>query len=140
MSATRVPRERTADNRCRPPTPRAARATPRASSRSSGRRPNMRAMIVFGISLLALSAGSLSARAPQRGTAAPQDRQVVLRRDVDTMAARLSGPRPSTQQVIADAHRLTSGYRSLTPFARTFRAPEYAVNLTIARQSLEWLA
>src|SRR5437660_8033197 len=100
----------------------------------------MRAMIVFGISLASLSAGSLPARAAQRGTAGPQDRQVVLRRDVDTMAARLSGPRPSTQQVIADAHRLTSGYRSLTPFARTFRAPEYAVNLTIARQSLEWLA
>jgi hypothetical protein len=100
----------------------------------------MRALIVFGISLASLSAASLSARATQRGTAGPPDRQVELRRDVDTMAARLSGPRPSTQQVIADAHRLTAGYRSLAPLARTFHAPEYAVNLAIARHSLEWLA
>ena len=99
----------------------------------------MRTMIVFGISLASVSVAGLSPRAAQRGTAGPQDRQIELRRDVDGMAARLRGPRPSTQQVIADAHRLTAGYRSLAPLAGGFRAPEYAVNLAIARQSLEWL-
>jgi len=75
----------------------------------------MRTMIVFGISLASVSVAGLSPRAAQRGTAGPQDRQIELRRDVDGMAARLRGPRPSTQQVIADAHRLTAGYRSLAP-------------------------
>ena len=98
----------------------------------------MRAMIVFGISVASVSVAGLSARAAQRGTVAPQDRQIELRRDVDGMAARLSA-RPSTEQVIADAHRLTAGYRSLAPLAGGFRAPGYAVNLAIARQSLEWL-
>src|SRR5262245_43765703 len=98
----------------------------------------MRAMIIFGISLASVSVAALSARAAQRGTVGPPDRQIELRRDVDGMAARLRA-RPSTQQVITDAHRLTAGYRSLAPFAGGFRAPEYAVNLAIARQSLEWL-
>ena len=80
----------------------------------------MRAMIVFGISVASVSVAGLSARAAQRGTVAPQDRQIELRRDVDGMAARLSA-RPSTEQVIADAHRLTAGYRSLAPLAGGFR-------------------
>ena len=99
----------------------------------------MRALIVFGFLLASLSAAILSASAQHRGDARPPDRQVELRRDVDTMAARLRGPRPSTQQVIADANRLTAGYRSLTPYARSIHGPGYAMNLTIARQSLEWL-
>src|SRR5262249_19302360 len=102
----------------------------------------MRAMIVFGLSLATLSAANLSARGQGRGSARPPDQQVELRRDVDTMNARLRGPRPSTQQVIADANRLTAGYRSLTPYPPTIPrpgGPGCAVNLAIARQSLEWL-
>jgi hypothetical protein len=99
----------------------------------------MRATVVVGISLALFFAAGLSSSAQHRGTAGAPDRQVDLHRDVDAMAARLTGPPPSAQQVVADANRLTAGYRSLAPLAPGFRAPEYAVNLAIARRSLEWL-
>src|SRR5438093_8832266 len=100
----------------------------------------MRRSIVVCISLGLLSMASGSAHDRPLGAAGPQDRHAELRRDVDAMTARLRGQRPTTQQVIADAQRLTSGYRSLVPLIRSFRPADYALNREVARQSLVWLA
>jgi hypothetical protein len=88
----------------------------------------MSRVIVISLSL-ALFATSVGA----------QDRHAALRRDLDTMTVRLGGVRPTPQQVIADAQLLTSGYRSLGPFARGFGPADYALNRDVARRSLEWL-
>lgn len=95
-------------------------------------------VICLSVGLLATS----GAIAGQGGRGAPgaQDNQAALRRDLDTMTARLSGGRPTPQQVIADAQLLASGYRSLGPFVRGFGRADYALNREVARRSLEWLA
>ena len=68
------------------------------------------------------------------------DSQAALRRDLDTMTARLGGGRPTRQQVIADAQLLSAGYRSLGPFVGRFGPADYALNRYVARGSLEWLS
>jgi hypothetical protein len=73
------------------------------------------------------------------GVAASSNYHVAIGRDLDTMTARLSGVRPTPQQVIADARLLTSGYRSLGPFVRGFGPSDYTYNRLVARRSLEWL-
>jgi hypothetical protein len=65
---------------------------------------------------------------------------VAIGRDLDVMTARLGGARPTSQQIIADARLLTSGYRSLGPFVRGFGPSDYAYNRLVARRSLEWLS
>jgi hypothetical protein len=100
----------------------------------------MHRIVIVCMSLGLLSLSSASARDAPRGPADPRDRHAELRRDVDAMTARLDRQRPTSQQVIADAQRLTSGYRSLVPFARSFQPADYALNIEIARRSLEWLA
>jgi len=70
----------------------------------------------------------------------PQNHQAALHHDLDTMTARMTGLRPTRQQVIADAQVLTSGYRSLAPFVGGFGPADYALNRQVARRSLEWLA
>jgi len=75
----------------------------------------------------------------QRGGIGAQNSHAALRHDLDTMTIRLGGVRPSSQQLIADAQLLTSGYRSLGPFARGFGPADYALNREVARRSLEWL-
>ncbi|PYR92256.1 MAG: hypothetical protein DMF84_14195 [Acidobacteria bacterium] len=85
-------------------------------------------------------ASSASARDDEQGAFDAQDRHAELRRDVDAMTTRLGGERPTTHQVIADAQRLASGYRSIVPLVRTFRPADYALNRQVARRSLEWLA
>src|SRR4051794_35131640 len=100
----------------------------------------MRRTIVVCISLGLLFVPSASAHDRQRSGGGVQDRHAELRRDVDAMTARLGGQRATSQQVIADAQRLTSGYRSLVPFVRGFRPADYVLNIELARRSLEWLA
>jgi hypothetical protein len=100
----------------------------------------MRRTILVGISLGLMFVPSASAREGQQGGGRGQDRHAELRRDVDAMTARLAGQRPTSQQAIADAQRLTSGYRSLVPFVRGFRPADYVLNIELARRSLEWLA
>jgi hypothetical protein len=99
----------------------------------------MHRTIAIGISVALLSLPSASA-GDRQGGARAQDRHAELRRDVDAMTARLAGPRPTSQQVIADAQRLTSGYRSLIPLVGGFRPADYVLNIELARRSLEWLA
>jgi len=100
----------------------------------------MRRTIVVCISLGLLFVPSASAHDRQRSGGGVQDRHAELRRDVDAMTARLGGQRATSQQVIADAQRLTSGYRSLVPFVRGFQPADYVLNIELARRSLEWLA
>jgi len=91
-----------------------------------------------GLALLATAGVWAGGAQSGRGAAAP-GYHVAIGRDLDTMTAHLGGPRPSSQQVIADARLLTSGYRSLGPFARGFGPSDYASNRLVARRSLEWL-
>lgn len=95
---------------------------------------------MFISATIALVVASASARGQQRGAAVLQDRHAELRREVDAMTARLRARQPTPQQVIADAQRLESGYRSLVPLVRGFGPGDYALNRALARQSLEWLA
>jgi len=100
----------------------------------------MRATLLLTMALAVVAAASARlGEAAQRGSGST-DRHAQLRRDVEAMTARLRGPTPSRAQVIADAGRLTTGYRSLMPYARSVRPPDYAVNLALARLSLGWLA
>jgi hypothetical protein len=71
-------------------------------------------------------------------SATAQDRHAALRHELDVMSGHL-GVRPTAQQVIADAERLASGYRSLGPLASGFGPADYAVNRELARRSLDWL-
>ena len=96
--------------------------------------------IIVCLSLGLLVTSDASAGGQGRGAARAPDSQAMLRRDIDNMTTRLSGVRPTSQQVIADAQLLASGYRSLAPFVRGFGPADYAVNRLVARRSLEWLA
>jgi hypothetical protein len=95
--------------------------------------------IMFVSATIALVVATASAR-EQRGAAVLQDRHAALRREVDLMNARLRAPQSTPQQVIVDAQRLESGYRSLVPFVPGFGPGDYALNRALARQSLDWLA
>jgi hypothetical protein len=56
------------------------------------------------------------------------------------MTARLEAGKGSSQQVVADARRLTAGYRSLEPVASRFGPADYALNRQVAQQSFAWLS
>jgi hypothetical protein len=91
--------------------------------------------IVICVSTGLLAASSVSAQGGGRA----QNSHAALQRDIENMTARLGGARLTPQQVIADAQLLSSGYRSLGPFARGFGPADYAINRDVARRSLEWL-
>lgn len=95
---------------------------------------------VLCLSLGLLATSGLLADGQGRGAGAAPNSQFAIGRDLDRMTARLGGVRPTSQQVIADARLLTSGYRSLVPFVRGFGPADYAYNRLVARRSLEWLA
>jgi hypothetical protein len=100
----------------------------------------MRRAIVVCLALGLLATAGTSARDEEEGAAGGQDRHAALRHDLDVMSARLSGARPPSQQVIADAQLLASGYRSLVPFVPGFGQADHALNRRLARRSLEWLS
>jgi hypothetical protein len=97
-------------------------------------------IIVICVSVGLVAASGASAGNQRRGGGGSPNSHAALRHDLDTMTTRLSGVRPTPQQVIADARLLTSGYRSLVPFVRGFGPADYALNRHVARRSLEWLA
>lgn len=99
----------------------------------------MRGTIAICIAVGFLSGTIVPASGRSQGRGAPQDRHAAVRRDVDAMTARMRGPRSTTEQVIADAQRLTSGYRSIVPYVGGFGPADYALNRELARLSLAWL-
>jgi hypothetical protein len=99
----------------------------------------MRRTIVTCLSLALLAAAGASAGEQGRGAGGSVNSQAAFRHDLDGMHARLGGVRPTSQQIIADARLLTSGYRGLVPFVHGFGPTDYALNRLVARRSLEWL-
>ena len=96
-----------------------------------------RASIAAALIALAVASHGGIAEA-QRGAGQPGS-QTALRSDLDGMTARL-GSHGTSQQAIADAQRLTLGYRSLGPSVRGFGPADYALNRDMARRSLAWLS
>jgi hypothetical protein len=93
-----------------------------------------------GLTLLATAGVLAGGQRGGRGVAAASTYHVAIGRDLDVMTARLGGVRPTSQQIIADARLLTSGYRSLGPFVHGFGPSDYTYNRLVARRSLEWLS
>lgn len=85
-----------------------------------------------------VGAGQVVDAETQRGAVLPNP-QVALRSDLDGMTSRL-GSRGTSRQAIADAQRLTLGYRSMAPHVRGFGPADYAMNREVARRSLVWLS
>jgi hypothetical protein len=97
----------------------------------------MRRTIASAVALTVLAVG---VHAGGQGSASSRKGQAVLRGDIDSMTARLGGGRSTPQEVIADAQRLTSGYRSMVPTVRSFGPDDYALNRLLAGQSFAYLA
>ena len=70
---------------------------------------------------------------------APANPQPALVRDVQTMAEQLAGPGRTPRQAMQDLERLVYGYRALGPSVVGWGPADYALNRTLARQSLFWL-
>jgi hypothetical protein len=80
--------------------------------------------------------GNIDAREQNGAGANPQ---AALQRDLQTMASEISGPGRTPRQAMQHLERLVYGYRALGPWVGGWGPADYALNRTLARQSLAWL-
>lgn len=98
----------------------------------------MLARSVFHACFAAVALACAAPLAAQATTSGPTPSQTTFAQDLDAMNARLGPGRPS-REVIADAQRLSSTYRSFGPGARGFGAGDQELNRRNTALSLAWL-
>jgi len=94
--------------------------------------------IVFPVVIGGLVVAGATVGGAQRGRGASNP-QAVLRHDLDAMNGGVGGARPTSREAIANAQRLSLGYRSLIPLVGGFGPSDYALTRLVAQQSLAWL-